>query len=83
ADRSEPATTTEMQEETIEYVTSRYTPDDRKGPTTAQYSRDAVDGPLGHAPGQEDEQEVYKTVVKKVEKKTTVMEDESTARGYA
>ncbi|KAG6842354.1 hypothetical protein C0991_010644 [Blastosporella zonata] len=81
ADRAEPASTSQLQEQTIEYVTSRYTPDDRKSPTTAQYTRDEVDGPLGHALGHEDGQELYQTVVKKVKKKTTVVEEDS-ARGY-
>lgn len=39
-------------------------------PTTAHYSRDEVAGPLGSAPGQED-QGVRKTVVKKVREEIT------------
>ncbi|KAG6908678.1 hypothetical protein DXG01_003692 [Tephrocybe rancida] len=83
ADRADPASTTELQEQTIEYVTSRYTPDDSRGPTTAKYARDAVDGPLGHAPGHEDGQGVYETVVKKIEKKTTQVIDNDSTKGYA
>ncbi|KAG6899960.1 hypothetical protein C0993_004861 [Termitomyces sp. T159_Od127] len=83
ADRSEsPASTIELQEQTVEYITSRYNPDDRKEPTTAGYSREEVNGPLSQAAGNEDSQEVYQTVVRKVSKKTQVVEDDS-ARGYA
>ncbi|KAG6812963.1 hypothetical protein H0H92_015082 [Tricholoma furcatifolium] len=80
ADRSEhPASTVELQEQTIEYVTSRYNPDDSRGPasTNAPYSREELRGPLSHAPGHEDTQEVYQTVTRRVSKKTTVVEEES------
>ncbi|KAF5382031.1 hypothetical protein D9615_004394 [Tricholomella constricta] len=84
ADRSGFATTSELQEQTVEYIASRYSPDDRTTPTTAHYSRDEVSGPLGSAAGHHDPQEVYQTVVKKVTKKTTqVVEDEAPTQGYS
>ncbi|KAG6862542.1 hypothetical protein C0995_000090 [Termitomyces sp. Mi166 len=83
ADRSDsPASTVELQEQTVEYITSRYNPDDRKEPTIAGYSRDEVNGPLRQAAGSEDRQEVYQTVIRKVSKKPHVVEDDSTT-GYA
>lgn len=53
-------------------------------PTTAFYSRDEVSGPLGSAPGHEDTQGVYKTIVKKVHEKTTeILENDTPPKGYS
>lgn len=84
ADRSAPASTNDLQTQTVEYLTSRYSPDDRMAPTMAHYSRDEVSGPLGSAPGHEDANEVYQTVVKTVREETTqVVEEESSPKGYS
>ncbi|KAG5646938.1 hypothetical protein DXG03_001661 [Asterophora parasitica] len=83
ADQSAPTTTEEMQEQTVEYVTSRYSPDERTTPTAARYCRDEVIGPLGSAAGHEDPQEVYQTVVKRTAKKTTHVVEDEPAQGYS
>jgi hypothetical protein len=75
ADRSGLDTPAELQAQTVEYIRSRYSPDDRMGPTTACYPRDEVSGPLGTALGHEDTREVHKTVVKEV--RTTKVTEES------
>ncbi|KAG5649770.1 hypothetical protein H0H81_002104, partial [Sphagnurus paluster] len=80
ADHSESMSTSELQEQTIDYVTSRYSPDDRKTSTTAHYSRDEVSGPLGSARGHEDTEEVYTTTVKY---KTTHVVEEGSPQGYS
>ncbi|KAF8071891.1 hypothetical protein FPV67DRAFT_1651159 [Lyophyllum atratum] len=74
---SSPATPSELQAETVDYVKARYS-DDRMGPTNAFYIRDEVSGPLGTAAGREDTQEVYQTVVKKTTEKTTLVEEDVT-----
>ncbi|KNZ81844.1 hypothetical protein J132_10122 [Termitomyces sp. J132] len=79
ADKSDsPASTLELQEQTVEYITSRYNPDDRKEPTTAGYSREEVNGPLRQAAGNEDSQEAYQTVIRKMSRTSHVVEDDST-----
>ncbi|KAG6851113.1 hypothetical protein H0H93_000993 [Arthromyces matolae] len=81
ADRSESASTVELQEQTVEYVRSRYSPDDRRGPTTAEYSRDEVSGPLSQARGHEDSKDGDQTTVKS--KKTRVVVEDDSVKGYA
>ncbi|KDQ24762.1 hypothetical protein PLEOSDRAFT_1090448 [Pleurotus ostreatus PC15] len=46
ADRSD-SSPEDMQRTTVEYIHSRHAPDERTEPTSAFYSYDTVDGPLG------------------------------------
>lgn len=46
ADRSD-SSPEDMQRTTVEYIHSRHAPDERTEPTSAFYSHDTVDGPLG------------------------------------
>jgi len=72
ADRSGPTSTSDLQARTVEFVTGRYSSDERRSSesTTASYTRDEVSGPLGSAQGCEDGLRNHGPV-KEVTEKTT------------
>ncbi|KAK0469728.1 uncharacterized protein EV420DRAFT_1496258 [Desarmillaria tabescens] len=62
----------ELQKRTVEYLTSRHSPEERVEPTFALYTRDEVEGPLSSAQGFEDQDDHAEEVVKRtVQKETT------------
>ncbi len=60
-----------MQGRTVDYIQKRHSPEDRVAPTSAMYSKDTVDGPLGSASGVEDNGGPQELVKKTVRQETT------------
>ncbi|KAK0500432.1 hypothetical protein EDD18DRAFT_1349311 [Armillaria luteobubalina] len=53
----------DLQKRTVEYLTSRHSPEERVEPTFALYTRDEVEGPLSSAQGFEDKDDQSDTVM--------------------
>lgn len=61
----------DLQKRTVEYLTSRNSPEERVEPTFALYTRDEVQGPLSSAQGFEDQDDHAEEVVKQTVRQET------------
>ncbi|KAK0485251.1 hypothetical protein IW261DRAFT_892594 [Armillaria novae-zelandiae] len=71
ADRSDNSLPADLQKRTVEYLTSRHSPEERVEPTFALYTRDEVEGPLSSAQGFEDQDDQPETLMKRTVRQET------------